>query len=342
MSIIISQEKQDSIIKEYIDGKSIREIASKYACQKTVSKVIDKYGVRRAYTGWTRYSVDDTFFSTIDTEEKAYWLGFLYADGCVTKNRVSLSLAEKDRLHVEMFKNTIKYTGPITERKIMPSVIKGKKINASRQIVVNISRNKIAHDLILLGCVPAKSLILRFPTVEQVPVHLVAHFIRGNLDGDGSVSSSIRGKRKRYLATFLGTDLFLGGVRDYLMSRGLRKVKIRKDGNIYRLAIQGHRQVCLLKHILYKEASVFLQRKRKVFEECALMELSKQGFPKTFIFKDPLGNEVEIHNMLKFCRENGMNAGCMYRVIAGKKNHYKNYRFVRHSNDSYENALEAR
>lgn len=43
-----------------------------------------------------------TYFENIDTEEKAYWLGFLYADGYVNANedKIELCLAEKDFHHL--------------------------------------------------------------------------------------------------------------------------------------------------------------------------------------------------------------------------------------------------
>ena len=32
-----------------------------------------------------KYSLNDDYFSVIDNEHKAYWLGFLYADGSLSK-----------------------------------------------------------------------------------------------------------------------------------------------------------------------------------------------------------------------------------------------------------------
>ena len=45
-----------------------------------------------------KFPVNDRFFEEIDTEEKAYFLGFLFADGCNSpdKNRLEVSLAKQD------------------------------------------------------------------------------------------------------------------------------------------------------------------------------------------------------------------------------------------------------
>nr|DAG90196.1 MAG TPA: endonuclease [Crassvirales sp.] len=52
------------------------------------------------------------FFSVIDTEEKAYWLGFLYADGFISAsgNTVGLSISLKDIDHLKKYNNALNYT----------------------------------------------------------------------------------------------------------------------------------------------------------------------------------------------------------------------------------------
>lgn len=63
--------------------------------------------------------MDKRFFKTIDTEEKAYWLGFLYADGSVSKDlkAVTLELNIKDIDHIRKFKRAINSTHKITIKK---------------------------------------------------------------------------------------------------------------------------------------------------------------------------------------------------------------------------------
>ena len=53
---------------------------------------------------------DEHSFDVIDTEEKAYWLGFLYADGNVsnTKNEVGITLQSSDIKHLYKFKTFLK------------------------------------------------------------------------------------------------------------------------------------------------------------------------------------------------------------------------------------------
>ena len=93
-------------------------------------------------------------FETIDTEEKAYWLGFLYADGSVGSNddRIELGLAERDLHHIEKFRDFIGINNKISYREKTKSYRYAFKSQNCKQ------------DLINKGCVPRKSLILKYPT----------------------------------------------------------------------------------------------------------------------------------------------------------------------------------
>ena len=94
--------------KEYASSaKGIRELSKKYNIQ------------RQVFTGWLlakNYTIENKrasksfnihYFDSIDTEEKAYWLGFLFADGAITQYNhsydIELSLKIDDKEHVEKF-----------------------------------------------------------------------------------------------------------------------------------------------------------------------------------------------------------------------------------------------
>lgn len=107
--------------------------------------------------GSNKRPFDNKFiFDKIDNEEKAYWLGFLYADGSVgsTDNRVELGLAEKDYNHLVKFKNFIGLDNNISYRPQTKSYRYSFK-------------NKIFKEILIKqGCVPKKSLILDFPSED--------------------------------------------------------------------------------------------------------------------------------------------------------------------------------
>lgn len=55
----------------------------------------------------------------------------------------------------------------------------------------------MANDLINLGCIPRKTLVLKFPNESTVPKQLIKHFIRGYMDGDGCISTYYKKRKER-------------------------------------------------------------------------------------------------------------------------------------------------
>ena len=100
------------------------------------------------------------------------------------------------------------------------------------QAYANIRDKKMVDDLNKLGCVNNKSLILTFPSEDQVPVKYLSHFIRGYFDGDGSLHFTQSGKAKNpnYKINFLGTENLLIGIRKFFQKE---KLCLEKKDNIY-------------------------------------------------------------------------------------------------------------
>ena len=100
-------------IEEYKQGKlSLAKVAGKYQIDRThLSNTLKKLGIE-VINKQNLIRVDETVFNTIDTEEKAYWLGFMFADGFVLSadNTIGLDLAEKDFHHLEKYKKFLKFT----------------------------------------------------------------------------------------------------------------------------------------------------------------------------------------------------------------------------------------
>lgn len=201
-----------------------------------------------------KYTYFQDVFECIDTEHKAYWLGFLFADGDVRigKWRLKLCLSIKDEFHLVKFSNFIGLKLPIEI---------SKQRNNKKYVTVSVNSKKIVSDLILLGCTPRKSKTLLFPKLRQ---DLIRHFIRGYFDGDGW--ATIENKADRLRIGFLGTMLFLNEVLDnIILNTGMNKVKIIPKSGIYMLSL-GHKKYNLkLYEYFYKDASIFLERKYKVF-----------------------------------------------------------------------------
>lgn len=130
------------------------------------------------------YPLNQKYFDIIDDEYKAYWLGLLYADGCNKDDRGSWSieLQEQDKYLLDGLNKSLNCEKPLLFRDL-----KSKKPNWSNSYTLEINSKYMCERLTELGCHPRKSLTLKFPTENQVPVHLLQHFIRGYIDGDGCI-----------------------------------------------------------------------------------------------------------------------------------------------------------
>ena len=188
-------------------------------------------------------------FETIDTEEKAYWLGFLYADGSVgsTDNRIELGLAEKDLKHIEKFRDFTGIFNKISYRATTKSYRYAFKSIPCKE------------DLIKQGCVPKKSLILKFPTEDQVPPHLIRHFIRGYFDGDGWFTNT----NDCFQVGIIGTEDFIRGFLDNIeIQNKTNKIFIvHRENGAKRYVFGAYNDVLNFLNWIYKDSNVYLDRK---------------------------------------------------------------------------------
>lgn len=244
------KEKFQQAVLMFDSGKSTSEISRDLHIDKsTLRKNLRLFGkeVKNSNCDDTIYS---DIFDTIDTEEKAYWLGFLYADGYVGKDSNRFSLTIKDKEHIEKFQ---KFIGSKRMRI--------KNING-RQYYDFTMRNKNIHDsLIKNGCVPKKSLVLEFPSENIVPKHLINPFVRGYFDGDGHVSKSIHG----ILITILGTKNFLEKIK---IIYGFPENKYNMAGLAYEYRIANSFFVKYFLDSIYKNSNIYLDRKYNFYSNC--------------------------------------------------------------------------
>jgi len=210
-----------------------------------------------------KYTIDHTFFKKIDNEKKAYWLGFIYADGYVSRRKnqkcLGIALHTKDEKHLRVFKKDINATYKIN-RYITTSF--GVKTTFAK---IFITSDQLFDDLVDKGVFEKKTLILKFPKDNIVPVELQNHFLRGYFDGDGSFSKS---KDGFYSFKLCGTKEFLIECQKILgVTTKLEKRKKDKKNN-WSFAAGGRLQVKRVGNCLYKNSTVHLERKYKRYTKC--------------------------------------------------------------------------
>lgn len=261
MGTYIKHFDDNHIVNLYNEGLSAREIAKilntsyptillRLRNNNVIIRNKNFYGAKRTY------SLNENFFENINTEQKAYILGLIYADGNISipqskNNKLRITLHEQDSYLLERIKIILNYGG---------SLLKKEKANC-----LAINSKKICLDLNDKGVFPAKSLILKFPTTNQVPTELIRHFIRGYFDGDGSVFKS----KSFLIFDMLGTNDFLSKVREIFINDidCSKNVNVNKAGSICSLRYGRSIDVQKIFAYLYKDSGIYLERKYNKFIE---------------------------------------------------------------------------
>lgn len=211
-----------------------------------------------------RFHCNSHYFDEIDTPEKAYWFGFLCADGYITRpHSLGISIHTNDREHLEQFRNDIAYDGHISNY----TVNKGGYTNTPYSRIL-ISDPHLTEALINHGCIKHKSLQLQFPTEEHVPKDLQWHFVRGYFDGDGSLTYLSHNQHKLSITStqeMLTGILNLWGVSHLKLYR--KPQHKERDINSYSLCVGGNQQVYRILQSLYQDATRYLLRKYQKYQD---------------------------------------------------------------------------
>jgi LAGLIDADG-like domain len=210
----------------------------------------------------TTYDIDTSYFSSIDSSDKAYWLGALAADGCIyhmqNKWMFQFIIAEKDRQWLQAFQNAIHSTHPL---RILPG---GFGTPCVRLVIVN-----------QLFCKPLVEIGLKSgDVINRIPENLWCHFIRGLFDGDGCIRLDI-GKQRHtgYIPRTLAWSL-LSQSHDLLQSIqsviakycDLTPQHMRFHHNVWEWTVRGNQQVKRIAQYLYPDGIYpLLARKRDTF-----------------------------------------------------------------------------
>ena len=246
------------IAKMYKDGISIDKIRKNFKIgEKKVKTVLNFYNIPIINKTQVCH-FNQHIFDVIDTEEKAYWLGFIFADGCIySKSKIfELSLSLDDLDHLNKFNKFMEHDDP-------DHIIIDKKINRCRWTV---GSKHLWQTLNTLGCVPNKSLILKFPDTSIFKSKdLIKHFIRGYVDGDGSIS--YRNKNHSDINfNVLGTFEFLSEMQNHLPIKQIYKMWQKSHVNTWSFKLNGGIGLLVVDY-LYNNSNIYLQRKYEKYYE---------------------------------------------------------------------------
>ena len=261
----LAQHYRDTIVSLYNQGLHSTKIAEVIGkSQPTVAYILKQevgYSNPRPSQGNINY------FEKIDTYAKAYILGFIAADGCISKDKdknlysLNIHINPKDESIIYFMKSEIEF-----ETKIQHSSYLDKRTNKEYpHTTISLGNQKLCNDLIKLGISERKTL-----TLENILINIPKKYrkacILGYFDGDGHVSGRID-KRvtnplyRTYKIQICGTSTFLQGVADEL--------------NLERYSISNYNTWCVLNihtkkdfykfYSCYNNLPFYLERKHNVF-----------------------------------------------------------------------------
>lgn len=272
----LTKEQREQLVKDYQTGQySCLELGRKYGIRgNSTCDLLKRRGIKinNNLSEINRiYPFDEHFFDVIDSEAKAYFLGLMYSDGCnrEDKKTMAISLLASDKHILEAFSKCIK-----TERPLKYISRQAKNPKHHDVWTMNINSPIMSAALARLGCVQAKSLILKFPTEDQVPEKFLRHFLRGVYCGDGGLSVvNYRGIMKYYVS-YTTTEAFLLEAQKYIektvgvhtfIKASKKNLELNKPTRS--LNIAGRGQIFQFLEWLYKDANYYIQRKYDKFQQ---------------------------------------------------------------------------
>ena len=248
--------------------------------ERYVKYVLEKNNIKKEKCGRKKkYSIDENYFEVIDSEDKAYFLGFIYADGCVYERKkgnsiersLSIKLNERDVEILEAFKFYSKSNHSIAKSTVITN---GTTSNIA---AIQIYSSKIFLDLLNKGCFPNKTCKIKFPDTDIVPSELIPHFIRGYFDGDGCITGRITTDDQKNainilhpVCSFESNEEFLDGIKSNLpieitSNNNNKYYKRREHCKSSSFRIQSVSNVLLFYNFIYSNSTIFLNRKKDRF-----------------------------------------------------------------------------
>lgn len=256
-----TDEQVAYIIDKYVnENYSLKQLGKEFGCSYgTIRNLLNKHHIasRGNKQGYPR---NEFYFNKIDTPEKAYWLGFLYADGCTHNGSSEVSIQLTDKEHIEKFKQAI---GAINHKIV--EIHDTRWENAKTLYMFSIKDKQLHADLCKWGCVPNKTFLIN--KIPNIPRDYVSHFLRGYFDGDGSLHY-LKSTNNFRISFTCGSVEFLEDIQKELGTS--LSIRNEKGTHSNYLQISGRHQVERILNYLYKDSteSTRLDRKYDLYLQC--------------------------------------------------------------------------
>lgn len=253
---IFSEEQKDLICNLYENEDKSSAVIAKLFGITTVNVILNILKERNVKITHKTYKFNENYFDVIDDENKAYILGLLYADGCnhYDKGVLSLSLQEKDKHVLDEINLLLNNKKPLCFQNLS-----SKNANYQNQYKIDLFSRHLCNVMNDYGVVPRKSLVLTFPT--WINKELYRHFIRGYVDGDGSIYWNKYTNRGG--VSMVGTEQFLTEVAAILHDNGV-ETKLCNNHSLKELRTTSRENMVKLITFLYYNVNLKFNRKQQI------------------------------------------------------------------------------
>lgn len=248
------------IIERYTKEQiSLTQLAKEYNIdRRTLSGNLKKLGIK-IINRQNICKFNENIFDEIDTEEKAYWLGFIFADGyisnninCIYKNIFEISLKISDINHLYKFNTFMEH-------------VKNNINVDDYRCRWSIMNSHLWSQLNWYGCVPNKSKKLIFPdTCTFSNSKLLRHFIRGYFDGDGCITFHKYKYTVSPAVSVISTKPFLSKILEISNIPANFRHDSRHSDNTFSLEYNKENGIKFI-NWLYTDCSIYLDRKYKLY-----------------------------------------------------------------------------
>lgn len=220
---------------------------------------------------------NENYFEKIDSEDKAYFLGFICADGSLVNDVIKYRYQLAIKIHTK-------------DEHILEELL--KHINGEMKIwhhgqrdmsEIKFSGKKIVDNLENKGVYPQKTFSIRYPKIDE---HLERHFLRGYFDGDGCIrlSTDKRDNSKRGDLRFVSGSIdILNQINErmsVLFGTNLNKLYGPKNKDYKFIGWAGMTDIEKIYHGFYNNTNLYLRRKKSIFDEVMVEIKNKKKYRK--------------------------------------------------------------
>ncbi len=252
---------QEEINSKYKNGQSVRQLSKDYGfSRRTINKylILNGSAIEFRDNKKRKFKLRENYFEIIDNPKKAYFLGFLFADGYILKDGYTsgITLANTDRNTLEILSQEI-YGSPLAVYDI-----KKMQTNKTPQSRLVFKSREFQKHLLDKNLVHNKSLILTPP--KNIPNHLIKYFILGYFDGDGCFSKPT--------LSIVSTKIFCEWIGEFLLTNKVishYRLVTTKNLITHRILIWRRADIASIYKYFYEDNNFtqFLDRKRqKMFD----------------------------------------------------------------------------